>query len=74
MLGIGADALADGMDQAKLRSIYRARSRQVHPDLVGGEAEGGAVTGGDEAAWGEGEAMPTIYDINQAYESLKKIL
>ena len=57
VLGIRMEDAAR-LDEAKLRKIYRARSRELHPDL------------NDE----DDGVEPSIYEINEAYESLKKIL
>ncbi len=61
VLGIDAGALAE-LNERKLRRIYRQRSRELHPDLNA------------ELASQDGEAEPTIYQINQAYETIKKQL
>ena len=57
VLGISRDEAA-GLNMGRLRSIYRARSRDLHPDLNNPDDH----------------VEPSIYEINQAYESVKKIL
>ena len=61
VLGIEAEAVA-GLDERELRRIYRQRSRELHPDLVG------------DVRPKDDELVPTIYQINEAYETIKKVL
>ena len=71
ILGLSVEDAA-AMDDKGLRLVYRARSRSLHPDLNPGlrtSASGSAELEGEEM-----QSAPTIYDINQAYESIKKIL
>ena len=73
---------AGGLDEPKLRQVFRKRSRLLHPDLnpaaaaaaAAAEAEGEAAGGGEEADAMQGRVVPTIYELNQAYESVKKML
>jgi len=57
------------LDERALRQAFRARSRDLHPDAqrvaAMGKAEGELVPGAAEA---------TIYELNQAYETLRKIV
>ena len=54
------------MDEAGLRAVFRARSREVHPDL-----NPTAVVDGEE---GSGGGVPTVYEVNLAYEAVRKML
>ena len=70
VLGIDLEAAA-GMNEKKLRRIYRMRARELHPDVNGVDApQAGASS--EEAV--SGLVVPSIYEINEAYESVKKIL
>ena len=51
------------MELLELKSVYRGLSRELHPGRSSWAAEGEA--GGEERS---------IYEVNQAYESIKKIL
>ena len=68
VLGVGVEE-AVAMDEAGLRQVFRARSLELHPDVVGA----GAEEGRDEAGGG-GAGVPTIYELNEAYEAVKKVL
>ena len=52
--------------EAGLRAVFRARSREVHPDL-----NPTAVVDGEE---GSGGGVPTVYEVNLAYEAVRKML
>ena len=50
-----------------MRAAFRARSRQLHPDLN--------PTGeGVDASEFESGVPPTIYEVNQAFEAVKRVL
>ena len=49
----------DVLDERRLRKAHRARSRMLHPDLHPN---------------GVDEGLPTIHDVNVAYECLKTLL
>ena len=58
---------AGDLDETELRRAFRARSRLLHPDLnPNGE--------GVDASDFEGGVAPTIYELNQAFETVKKVL
>ena len=47
------------MDQDKLRKAFRARSRELHPDVTQEEERMG---------------VPSVYELNAAFEALKKLV
>lgn len=51
------------LDETTLRHAYRARSREMHPDLHG--------QGGQSRS---AKHRPSIYEINRAYSVLRKLL
>ena len=59
VLGLTVDE-ASVMDDAGLRAVFRARSREVHPDL------------NPTATYEDG--VPTVYEVNLAYEAVCKML
>ena len=66
MLGISPSE-THSLDESKLRRIFHHRSRLLHPDLN--------PTGeGVDASEFEGGIVPTIYEVNQAYEAVKTVL
>ena len=69
-LTVLGDALdeAVAMDELQLRRVFRARSRELHPDVIGDSAESTDAPGSDD------EMLPSIYEINSAYEAVKKVL
>ena len=51
---------------AELRRAFRAASKSLHPDVVaaaGGQGQGAEL-----------EGQPTIYELNQAYETVLQLL
>jgi hypothetical protein len=65
LLGISMDD-AGSLDEKALRQAFRRRSRVLHPDAQPGAGEPGAtVFDGEE---------PTIYDLNEAYTAVRKVL
>ena len=70
VLGLDADAYACGtLDETSLRRAFRARTRDLHPDVRAAEDGAGEVA--EEDAEG---AELTIYDLNRAYEAVKQML
>ena len=63
-LGVTLDDAA-AMDEPALRKTYRVRVRTLHPDLNLG--------GGKGQGQGAGE-LPSIYELNEAYEVVKRAL
>lgn len=55
ILGISAEEAAQ-LDERKLRTIFRARSRELHPDATGGAAAADAA----DAADADGNVVPSI--------------
>ena len=67
LLGIPMED-AGSLDEKALRQAFRRRSRVLHPDAQPGAGEpqsGAAVFDGKE---------PTIYDLNEAYTAVRKVL
>ena len=58
LLGINMDD-AQHLDQDKLRKAFRARSRELHPDVTQEEERMG---------------VPSVYELNAAFEALKKLV
>ena len=58
LLGVTADE-AKRLDDKSLRRAYRQRCRRLHPDVAAGGVRPGE---------------PTIYELNEAYEALRKVL
>ena len=50
---------AQHLDQDKLRKAFRARSRELHPDVTQEEERMG---------------VPSVYELNAAFEALKKLV
>ena len=61
LLGIEMDAAAE-LDERTLRKAFRDRSRELHPDVL-------AQKSPDEVAAG-----PSVYELNAAFEAVKKLL
>ena len=78
-LGLTVDEAAD-LSEAELRRIWRDRVRRLHPDVsssVGADAMATDPPGqvdGQVDGQVEAEAAPTIYELNQAYETIKRVL
>ena len=68
VLGLEADACGT-LDETSLRRAFRARTRDLHPDVRAAEDGAGEVA--EEDAEG---AELTIYDLNRAYEAVKQML
>ena len=58
VLGVPLEEAGE-LDERRLRKAHRARSRMLHPDLHPN---------------GVDEGLPTIHDVNVAYECLKTLL
>ena len=71
VLGIPLEE-ATYLNERKLRAIFRARSRELHPDARDASAIGEAEGVGDVQV--EGVVVPTIYELNAAYEAVKGVL
>ena len=69
ILGISIDE-APRLDEKRLRRALRNRAKQVHPDTKVDEAAPTSGSGGHSRPDGE----LTIYDLNEAYEAVKKVL
>ena len=78
-LGISVDEASE-VDEAELRKVFRQRVRRLHPDAQTGVRVARGGSDGVDPTRGEGEgdegedAVPTIYAINQAYETVKRVL
>ena len=47
------------MDERELRNVFRARARELHPDLNSEAAQASEIT---------------VYELNNAYETVRKVL
>jgi len=74
LLGLAVDKAAE-LDEKTLRKAFRDRSRVLHPDV---RASMSTSTTGADGARGESENedeyLPSVYELNAAYENLRKLL
>jgi DnaJ-class molecular chaperone len=47
------------LDERELRNVFRARARELHPDLNSEAARASEIT---------------VYELNNAYETVRKVL
>ena len=65
LLGIPMEE-ASRLDDKQLRQAFRRRSRELHPDA--------RAAAGESAPMFDGAGEPTIYDLNEAYTAVRKVL
>jgi len=74
LLGIDLGRAPD-LDEKTLRKAFRERSRVLHPDAQvrtkGSDDGGGSV---DNEFDDSEEKFPSVYELNAAYDNLKKLL
>ena len=81
LLGLSVEGAAQ-LDEKTLRQAFRARSRELHPDVRAGRAvptdatgaDGRTEGGGTPMDDGDGESSPSVYELNAAYEAIRKLL
>ena len=62
------------LEEGELRRAFRERVRELHPDAAVGGEDTDVMGAGDAAGGGGAEEEDGIYALNQAYETVKKLL